>query len=985
MKTNFLSCSFHWATVLFAKSLPLMTTAVLAGGGLSFFSTASATDLPTGVLNYLRQRDPGVQVRFDGLVRFSNGERYVPVIPQDPALNADAKQVISVTPEKSPIPDLIEFDNHFFLIRLIQTTSGRLTFAKLENYPIQLKEGLLPQDFVLPENLFIPVELKVILGALPYNPAYTPPKPVAPTTTAASKPTPGKTPAKPGKTTTAHTQAPANLSLEDNQAIDHRGRVGYVFDIPEQKLFAIDPSNGRKQSDVSLNCAPSALQVSPDGKLLFAPCLSSNELVVLDTEANLVKTRVKVGERPDALLYLPHTQQVWISNRFSPYLSVINAIDLLPGERIELPGDAGALALFPTNSPSASGKSGPPSKNPLEVAVADATQANIYILNQETRQVARTLPALPDISAMTVLDHGDNHRELWAASRTEGRVMVLDAVTGAVLGKFDVGRKPVALTAYGNKLFVLCAGDAQVNVIDTVRKLALPSIPLEENSFPSGLMAFPASARAYISAAGADQLAVLNLKESRIETTIPVDFRASLIAFTPDPPEQASQSATPPSAGSPSLDVPTSKPTSLEMPASTPAAAESKSTPAVEPVDQPTSPTAVKSVAKPVAQPAATKPEPLSVPVEAKPIKSKATKETEKEPPTKDVQQESAQKETATDATAQPEKAPKRFRLFRGFKGSRNAKAPQPLEMRPLPEKPIPAIAAPATEETETAPAQHPAAVDSAPRLPIPFLPNATGVLLPEAPASEASGVQPSAPSAVSPPDAAKSRLLSNPAQPVHSQQVYKAPSKKAGKTAPTNKKPTAAKAKTVSKPDSPAVESKSESPTSATKTVPAWKKTVKPAKPKQPVTKETTKSKAATTKQTTATVKKWTPAAKAKVAPSKVKATGASSKIDKTKKATPAAAAKTPAKKPSETTHSAKKSLPTPAETGAPAAHQDSAFKPAETTKPAKTARQSHSTDKTAGSSNGHTVAHPAMKPVAKPVELPPAPDSVDTTSPAQ
>ncbi len=524
--------SLRWTGTLFAKSLPLMTMALLTSGSLSLFSSAWATDLPTGVLNYLRQKDPGVQVRFDGLVRFSNGERYVPVIPQDPGPNADPKQVIAITPEKSPFPDLIEFDNHFFLIRLIQTVSGRLTFAKLDNYPIQLKEGLLPQDFVLPENLFIPVELKVILGALPYNPAYTPSKPATATTT--TKPASGKTPAKGSIATAANPSktpaAPATLSLEDNNLIDHRGRVAYVFDIPEQKLFSIDPASGRKQSDVGLDCAPAALQVSPDGKLLFAPCLSSNELVVMDTEANLVKNRLKVGERPDALLYLPTNKQVWISNRFSPYLSVINVVNLLPSERIELPGNGGALALFPTNTQN-TGKG----KNPEEVAVADATQPTIYILNQETRQVARTVNGLPDISAITVLDHGDNHREVWVASRTESRVMALDALTGAVLGKFDVGRKPVAITAYANKLYILCAGDAQINVIDTVRKLALEPIALEENSFPSGLMAFPASARAYISAAGADRLVVLNLKEARIETTIPVDFRASLIAFTPDP------------------------------------------------------------------------------------------------------------------------------------------------------------------------------------------------------------------------------------------------------------------------------------------------------------------------------------------------------------------------------------------------------------------------------------------------------------------
>src|SRR5690242_19189148 len=113
---------------------------------VSALPIAGATDLPAGVLSYLRQKDPKVKVRFDGLVLFSNGQSYVPVIPQDPSLNADSQQVIATLPEKDPYPDLIQFDNNFFLMRLVQTSSGRLTFPKMSEYPLQLKEGLLPQD-----------------------------------------------------------------------------------------------------------------------------------------------------------------------------------------------------------------------------------------------------------------------------------------------------------------------------------------------------------------------------------------------------------------------------------------------------------------------------------------------------------------------------------------------------------------------------------------------------------------------------------------------------------------------------------------------------------------------------------------------------------------------------------------------------------------------------------------------------------------------
>lgn len=504
---------------------------------------AWATDLPTTALNYLRKKDPAVQVRFDGMVTFSNGERYLPVIPQDPALNAEPQQVISTIPEKAAFPDLIEFDNHFYFIRLIQTASGRLTFPKMDVYPIQLKEGLLPQDLLLPDNLFIPVELKVILGALPYNPTYTPsakPTPVAPSHATASSRHPA-VPALSGKAPASKTPAasPASgsalpPSVGNVLSGDAGGNVpqnGYVFDIEEQKLLAFDPLTGRKQADLTLNCAPSALQMSPDGKLLFAPCLSTNELLVIDTEANLIKNRIPVGQLPDAVLYLAASKQVLISNRASSYLSVVDTESLLPREKMDMPGNTGALAAFP-------------GEQAVEIAVADATQPSVYIVNRQTRRVERTLQGLSDISALAVLDGsgvsksrggarpGDGNPEIWMASRTQNRVLALDARTGATLAKFDVARKPVALAVYEDKIYVLCAGDARVSVIDRIQKALLPPIVLEDHSFPSGMTALPAAGRAYVSSAGENTMVVLNLKTARVESTFPVTFRSSLIALS---------------------------------------------------------------------------------------------------------------------------------------------------------------------------------------------------------------------------------------------------------------------------------------------------------------------------------------------------------------------------------------------------------------------------------------------------------------------
>lgn len=476
-----------------------LATACALSFSLAPSMVAMATELPPGVLNYLRQKDPRVKVRFDGLVLFSNGETYVPVIPQDPDLNPDSQQVISTLPDNVAYPDLIQFDNNFFLMRLILTSSGRLTFPKMAEYPMQLKAGLLPQDFVMPNNLFMPVELKIILGALPYNPTYVPgEKPVI---------------------------VPPSVAMTQGE---HKGmltvtnRLTYVFDLSEQKILSISPLTGEKTGEVAIGGVPSGMKLSPDGKLLFVPSLSQNELVVVDTGSHLVKTRVPVGQRPDSVLYVPASNEVVVSNRYSPFLSVIDATELQTEIKINLPGAASVMAVLPVEE----------GQSP-KLLVADSGNPQLYLVDLKSRTVVKTIPTLPDVSAIKALKDSEGHLEIWVASRSKHEIAVMD-LEGNVVKTLSVGKKPMDFLFYENQLFVLSAGDARVDVVDLSDKTLKPAIPLMEDSFPSSMVSVPSEQRAYITTAGSTNFIVLNLALKQVEENLPVGFRANMIAMTPD-------------------------------------------------------------------------------------------------------------------------------------------------------------------------------------------------------------------------------------------------------------------------------------------------------------------------------------------------------------------------------------------------------------------------------------------------------------------
>jgi DNA-binding beta-propeller fold protein YncE len=444
---------------------------------------ALATTLPDGVIQTLRAMDPRVKIRFDGLVTFEQGDRYLPVLPADstqPATRLTLKQ-----PQNAQYPDILGFDNQLFLLRLVPDGAGRFTLPKRADYPIALKEGLLPQDLVIPTNLFIPPELKVILGALPYAPGV------------------------------AVYSAPAPTDLPSEKTY-------FLADRASQSLW---PLSG-KSDPVALGCMPARVLPMPDQ--LMVSCLNANEVAVIDPVARLVKTRIPVGNRPDDLLYVKETGDVLVGNRFSNFLTLIpkryNGDDV-PTAQIPLPGPGGAMAYDPAS--------------PF-IYVADAAAGVVYEVNWHTRKAVRQFKTPHSIAAVWVnavspaeeTQEGPNLR-LWVLSRAQDTLLAVDVTSGKELFTLKTGHKPVAMAAKDTTLYVVCAGDNRIDVIDTVQGRVTGSIALEPDLFPTAIEI--EGNTALVACAGSPVVLKVNLSGGFVAESLPVNARSvALAAYPPE-------------------------------------------------------------------------------------------------------------------------------------------------------------------------------------------------------------------------------------------------------------------------------------------------------------------------------------------------------------------------------------------------------------------------------------------------------------------
>ncbi len=495
----------------------ILSLSILGLSALTF--EATATDLPVGLIQYLKKKDWDVRVRFDGLITFPNGMVYLPVLSQDPNLSREPREVVRIYPENAKgkarkYPDYIQFDNNLFLVRLVKTSRGQLTTAPINEYPIELKEGMLPQDLVLPKNLYIPAQLKVILGDLPYNPTY-----VEPTAQTNQISVGEALPVLQESTATATVQKPQNGIL-------------YVANLADQSVLAIDPNKGSKRELINFSCVPSGMAHSNDGELLYITCLTSNELVVVDVASNLVKTRIPVGQKPNHVLPVEDKRLVVVSNRFSEFLSLVGSLDLFPGGKIDIerknkegkkePGRGGVMAY---------------SKTLQKLIVADAVDSTLYVVDLDDRKVTDTLPGVENMSALWIDDSAKNEDgkpapQLWLSSRSDNKVAVVDLKSGDLLHVLEVGGKPVDFAVLdGNTLVVVSAKDDVLEVIDIERRTLEASITLDVGAFPSGVAATDGGQYAFVTTAGNEKVYRVDVKNRVIDQTLPVTIRGTAITF----------------------------------------------------------------------------------------------------------------------------------------------------------------------------------------------------------------------------------------------------------------------------------------------------------------------------------------------------------------------------------------------------------------------------------------------------------------------
>lgn len=309
-----------------------------------------------------------------------------------------------------------------------------------------------------------------------------------------------------------------------------RGPALLVLHKAEATLGLYDPRDGTRLALAPTGVGPHEAAVSPDGRFAvvadYGAQVPGRTLTVYDLEQRRVARTVDLGEhrRPHGLAFVAEDELV-VTCEASQALV-----------RVDL-AEAAVRSAIPTDQQVA------------HMLALDASGTRAYVANV----VSGTLSAV-DLGAGRVLAHvptgpgaeglavSPRDGEVWVGNRAADTLTIVDPRSLSAVAELPCRGFPIrlAFTPDGARVLVSCAQAGEVAVFDVRERREVARVALlapgegaagAQGPVPVGLLVEPAGERAFVAAAGADAVFVLDLRSLAFVARIPTGAQPDGMAW----------------------------------------------------------------------------------------------------------------------------------------------------------------------------------------------------------------------------------------------------------------------------------------------------------------------------------------------------------------------------------------------------------------------------------------------------------------------
>lgn len=451
--------------------------------GVLIISTTSsfAAKIPDDVREYINKSVPGTDIRFDGVIILPDNTIYLPLYP---SLFSDIKklEIKESYPKGKGLAqkaDIIIFNNDFVMMKVLSDGEGHRTVLRLQNPPLQVRTGLLPQDMLVPSGLVLPENIKGVIGNL-------------------------KIDTKNEDIIKQTTEESYEVFLADNEEIVNpalvpqlKNKTLFVTTNYSKNIQVVDPPEVSPKYSLAQKSIPIDIKAVQKGKFVLVTSYERPFIDVISVADSRFIKQINLGSFPEEIILDEDNNKAFIT---SPKASTIYVIDLKTMtlvQKIRINGYCENLILTKD-----------------KMFYVDKLKNDVWAIELDNNYTLKNIGKFPNVSSLAFVNN-----QLYLASRTKSRIAVVDYSTLGLIAEFTTVNKPVAMQLFDEYLYVLGAQNNQIQKLNIFSGKVVDVIDLETGGFSTGFDKIKGSDLAIVTDVKQNKYTILDLAKGKIIKT----------------------------------------------------------------------------------------------------------------------------------------------------------------------------------------------------------------------------------------------------------------------------------------------------------------------------------------------------------------------------------------------------------------------------------------------------------------------------------
>lgn len=440
-----------------------------------------AAKIPTDVVNYINSRVSGVDFRFDGVIIFPDNTIYLPLYPSlfSDITEVNVKESFPVNTNIEDKPDIVIFNNDFVLMKVLTDGQGRKTVRHLQNPPLQVRTGLLPQDMLVPSGLILPENIKGVIGNL-------------------------KIDTKSEDVIKLTTKESFEEFLDDSNKIRKqevlpmlKNKTIFVTTNYSKNIQVLDSGESSPKYALAQKSIPIDVKAVKNGKFLLVTSYERPFIDVISVADSRFIKQINLPAYPEQILLDEENDKAYITSPVSSTIFVVDLNTMSLIQKIRINGYCEKLLLTED-----------------KIFYVDKLKSDIWAIETKNDYTLVNIGNFPNVSALAFYKD-----TLFVTSRTKSRVAVIDYNTKGLISEFTTANKPIAMQIYGNYLYILGAQNNYLQMLEVDSGKLVNTINLDTEGFSTGLKMLPFTQYAIVIDVKTNKFSIVDLKLGKLLKT----------------------------------------------------------------------------------------------------------------------------------------------------------------------------------------------------------------------------------------------------------------------------------------------------------------------------------------------------------------------------------------------------------------------------------------------------------------------------------